>query len=547
MSISKINTQVGGMGLQKQLLGAFGLVVLFFVALSTFMVWEMGGINQNLVDLHDNDLNPLIDAAEANLALLEQDKDLLEIIIENDPAKRAILEADLVKNEEEMLARLKLLEAEVDETELEALKGFARAFRTWVGVRQRAIALANQDRLIEAQHLIESEGEAPFEVADDLLTSVVHSNEKAAEERYQASEKDYFRARNLTIVLALCVTGIALILAYFFARKITNSVNQVANVTREMATGDLTHRVEVASQDEIGQMAGALNDAVESISNTLGAMGKNAQSLTTSSTELSSVSTQMGANAEETSAQANQVSTGAEEVSKNLQVVATGTEQLSSSIKEIAKNATEAARVASGAVKVAEETNATIDKLGQSSNEIGQVIKVITSIAEQTNLLALNATIEAARAGEAGKGFAVVANEVKELAKETSKATEDIGQKVDAIQKDTKGSVDAIGRIAAVIQQINDIQNTIASSVEEQTATTAEIGRNVGEAARGSAEIATNISSVASAAASTTEGAGSTQKSAAELSAMANEMQSLVDQFKVRDSNGHTGRGVGVA
>ena len=137
MSITKINTQVGGRGLQKQLLGAFGLVVLFFVALSTFMVWEMGGINQHLVDLHDNDLNPLIDAAEANLALLEQDKDLLEIIIENDPAKRAILEADLVVNEEEMLSRLKLLEAEVDETELEALKGFARAFRTWVGVRQR--------------------------------------------------------------------------------------------------------------------------------------------------------------------------------------------------------------------------------------------------------------------------------------------------------------------------------------------------------------------------------------------------------------------------
>jgi methyl-accepting chemotaxis protein len=192
----------------------------------------------------------------------------------------------------------------------------------------------------------------------------------------------------------------------------------------------------------------------------------------------------------------------------------------------------EAAKVANGAVHVAETTNATITKLGESSQEIGNVIKLITSIAQQTNLLALNATIEAARAGEAGKGFAVVANEVKELAKETTKATEDISQKIAAIQGDTQGAVAAIKQISSVINQINDISNTIASAVEEQTATTNEINRNIAEAAKGSTEIAQNITGVAQAAQSTSGGATQTQSASGELSKMASELQMLVSHFK---------------
>lgn len=536
--LSKINTQTKGLSLQQQLLGGFGLVVLLFGCLSTFMVWEMGGINDALVQLHDDDLEPLIDAAEANLALLEQDKDMLEIIIESDAGKRRVMAADLVMNEEEMFKRLKEVEAKADESELEALESFAHVFQTWAKVRDRALALADQGKLTEAQHLVEAEGMEPFEEADDLLTGVVRYNERAAEERYVESEEDYHRARNLTIGMAFGTAVIAFGIAFFIARKIVRAVNQVGGVTRKMAEGDLTHRLEVTSQDEIGQMAAALNQAVDSMSSTIGAMGENAQALASSSEELAAVSQQMSSNAEETSAQANVVSAAAQQVSKNLQTVATGTEEMSASVKEIAQNATEAAKVASGGVRVAEETNKTVAKLGESSAEIGQVIKVITSIAQQTNLLALNATIEAARAGEAGKGFAVVANEVKELAKETAKATEDISQKIEAIQGDAKGSVEAIAEITQIITQINDIQNTIASAVEEQTSTTAEIGRNVSEAAKGGQEIAENIGGVAKAAQSTTEGAGNTQKAAGELSRMASEMQRLVGQFKVGSGNG---------
>jgi methyl-accepting chemotaxis protein len=261
-------------------------------------------------------------------------------------------------------------------------------------------------------------------------------------------------------------------------------------------------------------------------------VANNSTSMSAAAEELTAVSTQMSANAEETSAQANVVSAASEQVSKNVQTVATSAEEMTASIKEIAKNAAEAAKVATGAVKVAEKTNATITKLGDSSTEIGKVIKVITSIAQQTNLLALNATIEAARAGEAGKGFAVVANEVKELAKETAKATEDISQKIEAIRSDTKESVEAIAQISTIINQINDISNTIASAVEEQTATTNEMTRNISEAAKGSSEIAQNITGVATAAKSTTEGATNTSKAAADLSKMSNELQQAVSAFK---------------
>ncbi|MGN6507567.1 MAG: methyl-accepting chemotaxis protein [Tepidisphaeraceae bacterium] len=322
-------------------------------------------------------------------------------------------------------------------------------------------------------------------------------------------------------------------------------VDEMLTVVSAAARGDLTQEISVCGSDAIGQLGEGLAKFFGDLRGSVSSIADNATSLASSSEELTAVSQQMSANAEETSAQAGVVSAAAEQVSKNVQTVATSAEQMSASIKEISKNAAEAAKVATGAVHVAESTNATIAKLGESSQEIGNVIKLITSIAQQTNLLALNATIEAARAGEAGKGFAVVANEVKELAKETTKATEDISQKIAAIQGDTQGAVAAIQEISSVINQINDISNTIASAVEEQTATTNEMNRNIAEAAKGSTEIAQNITGVAQAAQSTSGGATQTQSASGELSKMAAELQQLVSHFKYTstDTGSATGSG----
>ncbi len=263
----------------------------------------------------------------------------------------------------------------------------------------------------------------------------------------------------------------------------------------------------------------------------VGPIGHNALILAGSSEELAAVSRQLSAGAEETSRQAGGVSAAAEQVSRNAQAVATAVEEMSATVNEIAQNAGGAARVAAGAVRAAEAANATMAKLAESSAEVGNVVKVVASVAEQTKLLALNATIEAARAGEAGKGFAVVANEVKELAKETARATEDIGQKIEAIQRDARGAAGAITQIGAVVHQIHDMQATIASAVEEQTATTNEIARNIAEAAQGGAEISRGIAEVAQALRGTADGSAQTRQAAGELARVATELGRLVGQF----------------
>jgi methyl-accepting chemotaxis protein len=274
-----------------------------------------------------------------------------------------------------------------------------------------------------------------------------------------------------------------------------------------------------------------MNQTLEAIVAPLKATAENASSLASSSEELTAVSQVMASTAEETAVQANVVAAASEQVSRNVASVATASEEMQASIREISKNANDSARVAKNAVIVAQSTTDTIMKLGQSSHEIGDVIKVITSIAQQTNLLALNATIEAARAGEAGKGFAVVANEVKELAKQTAKATEEISQKIEAIQGVTKGAVTAIGEISAIINQINDISNSIASAVEEQTVTTNEIGRSVTEAAQGVSDISKNIAGVATSAKDTTQGANDIKTASLELSQMAARLQASTARF----------------
>jgi methyl-accepting chemotaxis protein len=363
------------------------------------------------------------------------------------------------------------------------------------------------------------------------LDSLVKNEVTSAAAKAKSSNDSYDTTRD--VLIAILVVGLVVALGggILVARSITGALKRVRTAAERLARGDLTASTGVSQRDEVGLTAAALDAAIADLHDVLASVVGSADAVAASSEQLSSSSERISTSAEQTSAQSGLVSASADEISQNVAQVAAGAEQMGSSIREISHNANEAVQVAASAVAEAEATNVMVSKLGDSSREIGNVVKVITSIAEQTNLLALNATIEAARAGDAGKGFAVVASEVKDLAQETARATEDIARRVETIQTDTAGAVAAIGRIGSIIASINEFQLTIASAVEEQSATTSEMSRAVQVAAGGSNEIAGNINGVSAAADETSAALTQTRVAIDELSRMATELRSAVSRF----------------
>ncbi|TYP83772.1 methyl-accepting chemotaxis protein [Blastococcus xanthinilyticus] len=340
-------------------------------------------------------------------------------------------------------------------------------------------------------------------------------------------------ARTLTFVVIAIGLVVSVGLAVLVARSIIRPVQRISEVLDQVADGDLSVRVGPTGGAELARVSASVDRTLDAIGNVLVLVNDSSTRLAAASQQLNSAAEGIATNARTAAGQADDVVASAGAVASSVDTVATGSSQMESAIREISQNASEASRVAGQAVSVAENTTKTVGKLGDSSQEIATVIKLINGIAEQTNLLALNATIEAARAGEAGKGFAVVASEVKELAQETARATEDISKRVEAIQADTAGAVDAISQISSVIGEINDFQATIAAAVEEQTATTNEMNRNVAEAASGTQGIAAAISGLAAGTQETNQRVADAQSAAGELARMSGELQQAVARFTV--------------
>ncbi|WP_263121139.1 methyl-accepting chemotaxis protein [Cellulomonas sp. RIT-PI-Y] len=422
--------------------------------------------------------------------------------------------------------------AGIGDTVVPGWSDFQDAWASWTQVRDDALVPAafGDDSAVFDQ--VSDEQSQP--VIEDMIAALEQAEQSAQAYLTTVSDQAEHSASTATrLLLTLLVVGIGLVAAVglLIAGIIRRQVREVQRAIVAMADGDLTVTPRVDSDDELGQMSRSLAAAQQTLRETISGVVGTARTVAAAAEQLSVASHQVVAGSDETSAQAGVVAAAAEQVSRNVQTVAAGAEEMGASIREIAQNASQAAKVAGQATEVAVATNDQVSRLGESSQEIGNVVKAITSIAEQTNLLALNATIEAARAGEAGKGFAVVAGEVKELAQETAKATEDIVRRVEAIQAETGAAVTAIGEIGHIIESINDYQLTIASAVEEQTATTTEMSRSVAEAATGSGEIATNIVGVASAASTSSQTLIQMGDSIAELARMSEDLRDRVARF----------------
>ncbi len=364
------------------------------------------------------------------------------------------------------------------------------------------------------------------------LNALASSLEDQTKAQAASSTSTAATARSILFTVAGICLLLAIGLALLVARAIVRPLRRVRDVCVAVAAGDLTQKVELRGRDEIAQTAQALDTATANTRSTVEALISASATLAASATELSATTTQIAAATGDTSAQAGAATSAAADVSANVQSVAAGSEQMTAAIGEISRTASEAAQLGAHAGELAEATTDTVAKLGASSAEIGEVIKVITSIAEQTNLLALNATIEAARAGDAGKGFAVVATEVKELAQETARATEDIAERVQAIQHDTGNAVQAIAEITEVIGQLGSFQSTIAAAVEEQTATTAEITRNVAVASGRTEQIADAVAAISQATEAAADGAQQAHSGSQDLARMSTDLHAHVARFR---------------
>lgn len=381
--------------------------------------------------------------------------------------------------------------------------------------------------------IVNEEPKVVAKVGADIDALLVHVSDRVDAQHRQVSVVEG-RMQLAVLVLGGAAVALAILAAWGLTRSLTRPLRRLHARLTDIAEGDgdLTRRLDVDGRDEISMVGAAFNRFVDKVSGTVGQAAASACTLAAASEESSATAVQLAAAAQETADQADQVSATADRVSRNVQMVAASVEEMTATIHEIARNATQAARVGSGAVSEAQAANDAIQRLGTSSYEIGEVVQLITSIAAHTHLLALNATIEAARAGEAGRGFAVVASEVKELADSTAKATDQISQRIEAIQGDTGGAIDAVGRIRDVIDQITVFQTTIASAVEQQTATAADMSQHAAEAAGGTAGIASNAAKVAAAAQAMTDGSANSRQAAEDLASMSAELQSLVGQFR---------------
>jgi methyl-accepting chemotaxis protein len=500
--------------LKFKLTVGFSIMLLFIFAIGVTGYHSVYDINGNLNEIFTVRL-PSTDL------LLETDRDLQQLLVAERSLIFANANSDVFKQllEEyqtnlqqarQRWEKFKALPATPEEQTL--IRQYDQSYQAWLEVSAKIVegrsADSREGRRL-ALDLTLGEAKDKFEAMRDNLDKLTEVNLSIAQAESKAAEATYGHTKVVLISIIAFGIAVGVGLSLIIGKSITNPVNAAVAGLKDIAEGegDLTKRLEVRSEDEVGELSKWLNTFLEKLQDMVSQIMHNAQNVGQAALSLTTISDDMNAGADSMSGRSNTVAAAAEEMSVNINSVAAAMEQASinmesvssaaeemnSTISGIAKHTEEARVITNDAVQQTKNASVKMDQLGDAANAISKVTEVITEISEQTNLLALNATIEAARAGEAGKGFAVVANEIKELARQTAGATQEIKAKIDGIQGSTQETVLQISQISTVINQVNEIVCTIASATEEQSAATREIAMNVAQASQGIQEVNQNV------------------------------------------------------
>jgi len=549
------------MRIRTKLIAATAAMLAVLVGLGLFAVERMSKVDAAASEIADHWLPSSLALGAINTEMGDHLGLVLTHVLSTDAQQMAAVEQRLQETEQAIQATRVAYEKLISSAdERRRYDGFSRDLEAYRVAVAKAIALSRRNENAAASAVAVGEIEPLAEKASATLDELVELNTSGGRDSAREADALFHATRNLVLAVLAGVVLLGSLAGWLIVRSIGRSIAATIAPMTRLAADDLDVEVPYRGQKtEVGAIADAVQvfkeallakrraDAELARENEARALralrldelaagfetkvGSLVQALAASAGQLESTARGLNELAERTNSQSIAVAAGSEEASANVQTVASATEELTASIHEISTQVSQSAQITQRAVEEAERTDGTVQGLATGAQKIGQVVELISSIAAQTNLLALNATIEAARAGEAGKGFAVVAQEVKSLATQTARATEDIAQQVAAIQSSTGDAVRTLQGIAATIGEIDAIASVVAAAVEEQGAATQEIARNVQEAARGTQEVSANIAGVREAVTHTGASAGQVLGAAGELSRRSGELSEEVRQF----------------
>jgi methyl-accepting chemotaxis protein len=553
-----------GASISAKIFASFASILVVVAAIGFVSNNRLGVVNDHAADVRDNWLPSLGLQGRMLFNLTQMRADESKLLIKSssvniaDIVNRVQTARDTLNKENSDYAPM-IVKGTEDEKDM---RQFVESWSAYQETSNRVLDLAQKGDFEDASALLFGDDRKAFESARGALLTDLDFNEQQGKQAANEGEAVYLETRiviwgALAVSLVLC-----LVIGTLLIRNVSVPVKRLTGVMVRLADHDLgAEVVGVARRDELGAMAHAVQvfkdnmikadevsaaqareqaakearaRKVDALTSAFDAsIGEVVQSVSSQAVQMESSAQSLSATAEQATSQSSAVAAASEEASANVQTVASAAEELSSSISEISRQVAQSSKVAASAVSEAEKANQMVQGLVAASGKIGEVVKLINDIASQTNLLALNATIEAARAGEAGKGFAVVAAEVKNLATQTAKATEEIGTQINEVQGATQSAVQAIATIGKTIGEINEISATIAAAVEEQSAATQEIARNVEQAATGTQEVSSNITGVSQAANDTGTAAGQVLTTARDLAQQSETLRAVVSAFLI--------------